>query len=157
MIYVATSWRNKYQREAVMRLRQWGFHVYDFKHPTDLDYGFHWADIDPGGDWEKWSTQQFITALDHPRAIEGFNSDANACLRANACVLVLPSGRSAHLEAGFVRGRGKRLFIWSPERCEPELMYKFGLLSENLEDAREFLADCLIKPVEPEMPTEVDV
>ncbi len=43
-----------------------------------------------------------------------------------ASVLVLPCGRSAHTEAGWFAGQGKKVFAYIPNKdCfEPELMYK---------------------------------
>ena len=45
---------------------------------------------------------------------------------ANACVLCLPCGRSAHLEAGWMKGAGKKVFAFIPHNVhiEPELMYE---------------------------------
>ena len=44
---------------------------------------------------------------------------------ADVLVLVLPSGRSAHVEAGYHAGHGKPVVVFIPEeRSEPELMYK---------------------------------
>ncbi len=40
------------------------------------------------------------------------------------CVLVLPCGRSAHTEAGWMCGAGRRVIAYIPEMGEPELMYK---------------------------------
>lgn len=34
-IYVASSWRNKYQPEVVAALRKAGHKVYDFRNPKD--------------------------------------------------------------------------------------------------------------------------
>lgn len=46
---------------------------------------------------------------------------------ADACVLVLPCGRSAHLEAGYCAGQGKvTIFYLHPDKFEPELMYLLG-------------------------------
>ena len=40
-IYVASSWRNSYQRDVVSFLRNEGHEVYDFTHPNgDMSYGF---------------------------------------------------------------------------------------------------------------------
>jgi hypothetical protein len=56
---------------------------------------------------------------------------------------LLPCGRSAHLEAGWMRGAGKKViaFIWPEERIEPELMY--GLLDGiafNIQELAEMLS-----------------
>jgi len=41
----------------------------------------------------------------------------------DVCVLVLPCGRSAHLEAGWAAGAGRSVMALVPEPIEPELMY----------------------------------
>ena len=54
---------------------------------------------------------------------------------ADTCVLVLPCGRSAHAEAGWMAGAGKRVIVYIPEMVEPELMYKlFDEVVDNLDD-----------------------
>ncbi|MCL4233980.1 MAG: nucleoside 2-deoxyribosyltransferase [Deltaproteobacteria bacterium] len=118
-IYVASSWRNQYQPGVVEALRASGHEVYDFRNPPGRT-GFAWSDIDP--DWQNWNTEQYIEALRHPVAIAGFNSDMDALRACDAVVLVLPSGRSAALEAGWACGAGKPVYVYQPEPCEPELM-----------------------------------
>jgi len=120
-IYVASSWRNEYQQEVVKVLRELGHEVYDFKNPEGRT-GFQWSTIDK--DWQNWTTEQYRDALRHPVAESGFNSDFNAMQWADICVMVLPCGRSANTESGWMAGAGKRVFVYSPEKQEPELMYK---------------------------------
>lgn len=121
-IYVASSWRNNYQQQVVQELRQVGHEVYDFKNPPHGKGGFAWSDIDPN--WENWDTNQYRDALRHPIAEHGFNSDFDGMKWADCCVLVLPAGRSANTEAGWMKGAGKQVFVYSPVDQEPELMYK---------------------------------
>lgn len=125
-VYVASSWRNEYQDVVVQALRAMGHDVYDFKHPSPGDNGFSWGDVDAR--WQKWTTGQYASGLRHPVALAGFEKDFDAMRWAEACVLVLPCGRSAHLEAGWFCGAGKRLVVYvpAPERIEPELMYLLG-------------------------------
>lgn len=61
--------------------------------------------------------------------------------RADACVLLLPCGNSAHLEAGWFAGQRKPVAVLCWELREPELMYrcfddKFGKtpLFDHVED-----------------------
>lgn len=108
----------------VARLRENGHEVYDFRHPAPGNTGFHWTEIDPF--WQSWGPEQFRSALQHPVAVSGFGLDKAAMDWADTCVLVLPAGRSAHLEAGYMAGQGKRVVAWTNEPIEPELMY--GLL-----------------------------
>lgn len=122
-IYVASSWRNRYQPGVVEFLRARGCQVYDFRHPPNRT-GFAWRDIEAG--WESWSLPQYLRALRHPAAEAGYAADMQGVHDADACVLVLPCGRSAHLEAGYMAGAGKPVIIYLPEKIEPELMYKMA-------------------------------
>lgn len=124
-IYVASSWRNALQQGVVHALRAVKFEVYDFKNPKPGDAGFHWSEVDGG--WKSWSLEAYRKALDHPLAVDGFEGDFDAMKWADCCVLVLPCGRSAHLEAGYFIGAGKRLHILlDAAKFEPELMYKMA-------------------------------
>ena len=121
-IYVASSWRNPHQPEVVDILRQLGHEVYDFRNPKEGDFGFSWSEIDPK--WEAWSTEEYIEALSHPIAEAGFKNDFDAMKWADCCLMVLPCGRSANTEAGWMKGAGKPVYVFSPTKQEPELMYK---------------------------------
>jgi hypothetical protein len=122
-IYVASSWRNARQPSVVTALRDAGHEVYDFRNPRPGDVGFAWAQIDPN--WQAWSPEAFRAALSDPIASDGFRSDFDAMKWADACVLVMPCGRSAHLEAGYFVGAGKPLVILLSDG-EPELMYSMA-------------------------------
>lgn len=124
-IYVASSWRNKVQATIVAVLRGVGHDVYDFKNPAPGDNGFGWSEIDPA--WQSWNALAFRGALERPQAERGFGLDMAALRWCDACVLVLPCGRSAHLELGWACGAGKKtlaLVLDDVGPHEPELMYK---------------------------------
>lgn len=122
-IYLASSWRNKQQPEVLAALRGAGHEVYDFRNPEPGDTGFDWAQADllPT---RPVRAEDMRSALAHPLASKGFNLDFSAMRWADACVLLLPCGRSAHLEAGWMSGAGKPVVILAPVIEEPELMYK---------------------------------
>jgi hypothetical protein len=120
-IYVASSWRNPRQIPVVQALRADGHEVYDFRNPAPGKKGFAWSDIDP--EWLKWNGDQFRAALRHPIAQAGFGLDHAAMEWADTFVMVLPCGRSAHLELGWACGARKRTIILLEEKQEPELMY----------------------------------
>ena len=137
-IYVASSWRNPYFPEVVTRLREAGHEVYDFRNPPHGGAGFHWTDIDP--DAPNWTYAQYAEGLRHPLAERQFQADIDALTWADTCVLVLPCGRSAHTEAGWMAGAGKRVIAYIPEMLEPELMYKlFDAVAGSLEELVEKL------------------
>lgn len=132
-IYVASSWRNEYQPEVVKILSEIGHKVYDFRNPPHGNGGFSWSQID--SDWKLWSTEQYRDALRTKKAKEGFNSDFDGMKWADCCVMVLPCGRSANTEAGWMKGAGKTVFVYSPIKQEPELMYNLfdGIIANNEE------------------------
>lgn len=121
-IYVASSWRNQHQGRMVDFLRHNGHEVYDFKNPPHGNNGFRWEDVDRN--WMAWSMDQYRKNLRHPLAESGFKSDFDAMKWADVCVLLLPCGRSAHTEAGWMKGAGKKVIVYQVWASEPELMYK---------------------------------
>lgn len=109
-LYVASSWRNPIQPSIVDDLRTQGHEVYDFRHPPGGDHlGFSWSDVDLR--WTSWTAEQYVAALEHPVAVAGFESDFAAMNWAEGGVLILKSGRSAHLEAGYLVGQGKPVWV----------------------------------------------
>ena len=132
-VYVASSWRNAYYPEVVKALRAAGHDVYDFRNAGPGGEGFHWSQIAP--DWEGWSTKQFLDALWNPLATKAFRNDCGHLAQADAVVLVLPAGASAHTEFGYGVGANKVTAILLEPHTRPELMYKLALiLSDNLDD-----------------------
>lgn len=137
-IYVASSWRNNMQPRVVAALRELGHEVYDFRNPAPGNNAFHWSEIDPN--WKNWKHEQFREALYHPIANKGFELDMDALRECDACVLVLPCNRSAHLEAGYAIGADKPTVILLDENCEPELMYRMTrFICKDLEE----VVDCI--------------
>ena len=123
-IYVASSWRNEAKQQAtVQALRDAGHEVYDFRNPSPGDTGFGWrqcATIGQLTDPKRFRDE----VLTHPIAKRAFNKDFHALYTADITVLVLPCGRSAHLELGWAAGagRGTAVLLDNP-MSEPELMY----------------------------------
>lgn len=120
-IYVASSWRNAEQPAIIAALRSASHAVYDFRNPFNGRPGFAWREID--ADWTAWTAKRYRELLTtSPIAASGFLSDLRGMQWADTCVLVLPCGRSAHLEAGWFCGQGKRCIILTRDGEEPELM-----------------------------------
>ena len=134
-VYVASSWRNPFHTAVCSALRSAKIDHYDFKNPPN-GTGFSWKEVRPsyagavhatevrekGADWE--TIYDYMSMLAHPRASEGFAADFGAMEEADTFVLVLPCGKSAHLELGWAVGAGKRTAILLEDPVEPELMYK---------------------------------
>lgn len=128
-VYVASSWRNEFQPEVVQRLRDDGHEVYDFREAD----GFSWRSVDVG--WLLWTPAQYLAGLSHPLAEKGFARDMDALRLCDACVMVMPCGPSASLEAGWAAGAGKRLIVYVPGLREPDLMVKMAdLVTTNFDE-----------------------
>ena len=129
-VYVASSWRNEVIYPTVVEaIRALGFDVYDFKNPGEGKRGFSWGEIalswgQPEEHWKKWTTEEYLAALEHPIAKAAFRTDMDALEACDICVLVMPCGRSAHLEAGWATGAGKKTLVLWAEGQEAELMNK---------------------------------
>ena len=149
-IYAASSWRNAWYPEVVKALRDAGHMVYDFRDPSsdgsravlgmdakDDSQPFKWQLV--GEDYMDWTPEQYREKLQDPLAVRQFANDIRAMEACEACVLVLPCGRSAHTEAGWFAGRGLKGIAFIPERQEPELMYKlFSHVPGSLDDLVDF-------------------
>ena len=137
-IYIASSWRNQYYPDVVTRLREAGHDVYDFRNPPQGTDGFHWSDVD--ADYMNWNAAQYREGLKSPKAEQQFANDIEALTWADTCLLVLPCGRSAHTEAGWMAGARKKVIVYIPEMQEAELMYKlFDYVSEDLNEIIDYL------------------
>lgn len=116
-VYVASSWRNYMQVAVCAALRSVGIDHYDFK--AD---GFSWKEVALP---QPCTFEQYERGIAHPRAIEGFDRDMAALDKADCTILVMPCGRSAHLELGYAIGKGQRTAVlYEQEPFEPDLMHK---------------------------------
>lgn len=138
-VYVASSWRNTFQEFVCQTLKAAGIDHYDFKNPEG-GTGFSWEQVKPGPGFtlvepldgtevklkgsDYVHLDDYLGMIEHPRAVEGFAADMAAMERADTFILILPCGKSAHLELGWAVGAGKRTAILLESPIEPELMYR---------------------------------
>lgn len=145
-IYTASSWRNKYYESVVEWLKYDGHEVYDFRtaiSTPDKSLAFNWEQID--AKWEDWTPEEFTRSIKNPLALNAFKSDYQGMIESDACVLILPCGRSSHIEAGYMKGLGKKLYIYMPVKERPELTYSIAdgiytniaMLSQRLKSLKE--------------------
>jgi hypothetical protein len=122
-VYVASSWRNPLQPAVMAALSAAEIPAYDFRNPEG-GTGFHWSEVGVVAGDNSSPVEEYLAGLEHPRSVAGFDSDFAAMEKADTFVLVLPCGRSAHLELGWAVGAGKRTAILLEDPCTPELMYR---------------------------------
>lgn len=120
-VYLIGSLRENTVPKVAARLREVGFDVFD-----------DWRAPGPEADdwWRKYEKAKGVTykeALEGPAANNIFEFDKRHLDEADACVLVLPAGKSGHMELGYILGCGKpgyALFEEEPERWD--VMYRFA-------------------------------
>ena len=128
-IYIASSWRNGLQPVLVKELRKRGHKVYDFRHPQGRNDRSVWDTVIKGKLRAAYQADmlkpgEFAALLDDQRAVERFREHLTAMEDADTCILLLPSNRSAHLEAGWMARAGKRVLVMDGGTfAKPELMY----------------------------------
>jgi nucleoside 2-deoxyribosyltransferase len=111
-IYIASSWKNAELCRKLARLfRLEGIDVYCFS--EDHACNFKWDELPKG----KYDIRSVLCCSQTRVA---FETDRRGLDWANCVVLVLPSGRSAHLEAGYTKGQGKTLFIYASNGLDDE-------------------------------------
>lgn len=138
-IYIASSWKNTVLARHVAReLKAGGLEVDCFCDPSTGRYVFHWTEfVDREEDLAKYNAIEF---LEDRRTQRAFIEDKKWLDWADACVLVLPAGRSAHLEAGYAAGQGKPLFITGIfAKGEFDVMYGFAQRLYIMEDLGEMI------------------
>lgn len=77
-------------------------------------------------DYEKARGRSYIESLGCYPARHVFEFDLQHLKRASAGVLVLPAGKSGHLELGWLLGRGKPGYILLDNPDRWDVMYKFA-------------------------------
>jgi hypothetical protein len=146
-VYVASSWRNPLQADAVSALRAAGISTYDYRHPFGGSKGFGWHEVGsphPQGAHQPVSPDVYLDMIAHPRADEAYHDNDLAAMHwCSHLIMVLPCGRSAHAEAGWAAGMGKHTAVWLAEDpMEPELMYKmFEFMTPSLPDIIEWVME----------------
>ena len=129
-IYVASSWKNTAQPKVVEELRNRGHEVYDFRRPKNRDDHNVWLAVCDRLHLLTAYTFNALTPWDFDRMLsdwvakERFEEHRQAMSDADTCILLLPCGRSAHCEAGWMAGQGKRVIVVdTTQNACPELMY----------------------------------
>ena len=124
VIYLIGSLRNPELPKLGNILRAQGHEVFD-----------DWFGAGPEADdyWQKHEKQRGSSYYDalHGHAAENvFKFDKRHIDRCDTVVLVMPAGKSGHLELGYAIGAGKRGFVYFHEEPDRwDVMYHFAIHS----------------------------
>jgi hypothetical protein len=131
MIYLIGSLRNPEVPKIAQQLRLLvpGHEIFDDWYAAGPTADDCWRD------YEKARGRGYIESLSCYPARHVFEFDQEHLRRASAGVLVLPAGKSGHLELGWMLGQGKPGYILldNPERWDVMYQFAFGVF-DNLSE-----------------------
>jgi len=120
-IYLIGSLRNPEVPKLAKVLRDEGYDVFDDWYAAGPRADDHWQE------YENNRKHSFQEALNGFAAQHVYNYDKKHLDRCDIAILMMPAGKSAHLEFGYMIGQGKKGFILfdiDPERYD--VMYNFA-------------------------------
>lgn len=139
-IYMIGSLRNEKIPEISNELRKLGFNIFD-----------DWHSVSPNGDdlWKEYEIKRGRTyeeALNGHHAHNVFNFDKKHIDNSDIGILIMPAGKSAFLELGYMIGCGKPGFILMDEQERYDVMVLFtevtgGAVCFSMEDLIKKLDD----------------
>jgi hypothetical protein len=102
-------------------LREHGFDVFDDWHASGPEADHHWRN------YEVARGKSYKEALQSPFAQNSFHFDKANIDASDVGVLVMPAGKSGHIELGVMIGQGKRGYILLEKEPEGwDLMYLYA-------------------------------
>ena len=135
-VYIAGSLRNPDLMDVHYYLSDNGFSVFS-----------DWRAVGPNAD-DHWKTyyqglgMTYQEALKAPASQLVFNFDRNHLLRSRNMLLVLPAGKSGHMELGWFMGKTGRpgYILLDADDVRWDVMYQFATgVSDNKEEIREWI------------------
>lgn len=93
-------------RQLASILRDMGHEVDCFADKSTGRFVFSWRDIS-----KNIKDLDIVKMLKHDKGIKAFKEDKKWLDWADCVVMLLPCGNSSHLEAGYIKGQGKKLII----------------------------------------------
>ena len=130
MIYLIGSMKNPKIPFIARALRADGFEVFDEWYAPGKNADDEWQA------YEQIRGRSFKEALRGEHALDVFNFDRRHLERCTTGVLVAPAGKSAHIELGYLRGRGKPAYVYmegEPERYDVMYGFATGVCTDYLE------------------------
>lgn len=116
--FIASRWRNRDNvRLLAQKLREKGFSVYCF---IDEEHSLNDPNEDPEEEMKKFET--IVDWRNNPTVKAMFDHDMNGLRDSETLIMLLPAGKSAHMEAGAAYGMGKKCILVGDQK-ETESLY----------------------------------
>lgn len=135
-IYILGSLRNENIPVVGNAVRAAGFEAFEDWYGTGPKADDHWLD------YEKLRGRSFVEALAGRAAQNTFAFDRDNIVRSEGVIMVMPAGKSGHLEFGFARGRGiPGVILMDKEPERYDVMYNFASkVTTDVTEAIDYLA-----------------
>jgi hypothetical protein len=120
-VYLIGSLRNPEVPSVANKIRELGYDVFDDWYAAGPEADDYWQA------YERQRGRSYAEALEGFAANHVFDYDHSHLKRCDLAVLLLPAGKSGHLEFGYFRGLSKPGIICIPEEPERyDVMYRFA-------------------------------
>lgn len=120
-IYLIGSLRNPDIQELAERLREDGHEVFDDWYAAGEKADDAWQA------YEQTRGHGYLEAINSVHAVAAFDVDKTWLDWCDTAILIMPAGKSCHLELGYIIGQGKPGYILMPKEPERyDLMYRFA-------------------------------
>lgn len=116
-IYLIGSLKNENVPKIGIILREIGFRVFDDWFAPGPEADDFWRKF------EKLRGSSYKQALNNPAAKHIFEFDKKHIDESDIGVLVMPCGKSGHLELGYMLGQGKKCFIYFPSEPDKDMRW----------------------------------
>jgi len=132
--FVASRWRNKDDvQRLVAGLRDQGKRVYSFVEAAESVYAEYGMDSTGNPEVLMAFFENLPAWRAHPLVRRIFDQDMDALRKSESFVLLLPAGKSAHIEAGTAYGLGKRLIQIGNQKAAESLYLIFDRVSPDID------------------------
>ena len=128
--FIASRWRNRDNvRLLSKKLREKDFSVYCF---IDEEQSLNDPNEDPEEEMKKFET--IVDWRNNPAVKAMFDGDMNALRDSETLIMLLPAGKSAHMEAGAAYGMGKKCIIVGEQKETESLYFIFNEWHPTIEE-----------------------
>lgn len=141
-IYLIGSLRNEQVPIIGNQLRAKGFNIFDDWHAAGPEADDHWKS------YEKERGRTYVEALEGAAAKNVYAFDKRNLDASDAAILILPAGKSGHLELGYMAGKGKLTYVFMDDKEDRwDVMYQFasGIFSQIDRLETQMIMDGLIE------------
>lgn len=133
--FIASRWRNKKTvLELTEKIRKKGKTVYCFIEGDGTDYELKDTE-------QRHTPEEFMKKFENipdwindPKVKEIFEVDMKALRDSETLILLLPAGKSAHLEAGAAYGMGKKCIVIGEQKETESLYLIFDEFYDTIDD-----------------------